>query len=140
MTLQGIMDQRREVRYGIDAPVQLLTEQKQRVTATAVNLSQSGLQVTIAGADLSVLMPRFKRPNPLEPLQLEVELFMPLGTDISLPALPSSIFFRAQIMYSRRLTLEVFQIGLQFCQLSKAAEQALVTLLRHCADAQTSGF
>lgn len=140
MTLQGIIDQRREVRYGIDAPVQLLTEQKECVSATAVNISQSGLQVTIEGADLSVLMPRFKRLNPLEPLQLEIELFMPSGTDISLPALPSSILFRAQIMYSRRLTLEIFQLGLQFCQLSSAAEQALVTLLRHCAKAQTSRF
>ncbi|NIB39660.1 PilZ domain-containing protein [Pseudomaricurvus alkylphenolicus] len=121
-------DQRAVTRFRTHLPCEVRSES---VVAEALllNLSRCGLQLQSGGELVNALMPNIQRPDPHQPLRLQVGFQVETSSRENVP-----IGMQCQIIYTRRLAQDRFLIGCQFNDFEQGCAEDLQDYLLNFAE------
>ncbi|WP_250654836.1 PilZ domain-containing protein [Alkalimarinus coralli] len=95
------------IRAQLEATVQ--KNEGQTVTADIANLSRAGMMLACDGKTLNEFLPNTTPIIPRQPVQLDVEFTVPVVATQRV-----IVKTRCNVIYTRRLSRDSFQIGLEF--------------------------
>lgn len=125
---------KRNLRHHIRVPIRVSatvqTRNGQQVSTEVANISRTGVMLACDRQSLELIHPKGMTANPGSPLETTVAFTIPsqIGGKVAINS-------RCHIIYARRLSRDLFHIGLEFLNL----EEHLVPHLEHYIEAHREG-
>lgn len=95
-------------RVSTDLHADIQTEQGAKTRCKIINMSRTGLMLQCTPAELALLMPNLPVLTLRQPIRLRVVI------DLMVRQQPVTLRSECDIIYTRRLSKDIFQLGIQF--------------------------